>query len=902
MSKTRFLDAAFRVLSDLGDAVITADQDRRVTFCNDVAGVLFGVNPTEILGSDIPSVFNQHDAAADWDAAFAAADRGEPWSGDIPWRGDDGDQTHVALTARPVVLPELAIAGVVFVARVAVGDAADRSLRRALRASEAQHRSTIDALDDGLHVIDRDFQILLFNRGFRTICEKLGVELGEVEGQRLFDVFPFLSQHVADEYTRVFETGETLVTENLMALPSQTVIVETRKIPVFEDQRVTRVITLIRDITERKKTEEELRRLGRAVEQSKDGIVVVDLDDTVLFSNPAWAEMHGYAVHEVLARDLSLFHTPAQFESDVKPLRQALDERGAQTAEIGHRRADGTEFPTLMTASFLRDDEGVAIGVVGVARDITERKRAETELREAKESAEEANRAKGDFLANMSHEIRTPLNGLIGMLRFLQQTRLSNEQGDYVTMAFASAESLLTVINDILDYSRIIEGRLEFAFKPFDVQKAVEDVAYLHYARAEEKGVDVIVDYSAAAPRHVIGDLARFRQILGNLVSNAVKFTEAGYVHIAVRAQEATANETRVTISVTDTGAGIPNHQLDHIFEKFSQIGGDTPRHAGGTGLGLTISKQLVEAGGGGIHVTSELGIGSTFTFTLPFTLDSHGLRADETTGLAGKRVLIACPIEPSCRVLENEIARFGVEVDLAPTAVDAREKFVVSQEKYDAVFVVHAPGMLDGFDLLEEMGSAVRGMGGRIALIASDREREARSKHQPIEADVHLTKPLRQSRIEPVLREFFDAEFNTERREKSEMFGADDQIPAVVLLVEDDHVNQLVAAQLLELLGCTVDVAENGAVALDRLSEKTYDVVFMDARMTVMDGYEATRRFRAEEPEGQHTPVVAMTAHALPGAREKCLAAGMDDYLSKPLDPELLKEALHRWYRPRVG
>jgi PAS domain S-box-containing protein len=653
-----------------------------------------------------------------------------------------------------------------------------QSVWEALRKSESLYQSTIEALEDGIHVLDRDLRITLFNRGFRKMCVRLSVDAERVIGRRLFDVFPFLPRAVADEYRRVFATGESVSTEEKTELSGVTVITETRKIPVFEDGKVIQVVTLLRDITNRKRRVEELQN--------------------------------------------------------------------------------------------------------------------------AKAEAEQANRVKSDFLANMSHEIRTPLNGLVGMLRFLEATELSVEQSEYVRMALGSNEALLTVINDILDFSRMAAGEIEFEPRVFNLQEAIEETVHLFFPQAESKGVELVASYAGDTPRLVTADSARVRQIVANLVANAVKFTERGSVRVVIDCPKRDNGIAHVRVQVQDTGPGISPAERDRIFEQFKQLGQGGGLSGGGTGLGLTITRQLVTMMGGAIEVESEVGRGTRFTVVLPVPAEDE--QCEEPGLLAGRRVLVACHGQHTRNALADELRRHGAEPAEVANAEESLAYLGRRPDAFSLVVIDHAPPAHDGFVLADQVAPLIDEKKTRVIVIASERERAAQAGVGGVAADVCLTKPVRQTRLARAVFDLFGVADAT--AERGELPGSEpaEAIPARVLLVEDDKINQLVAAKMLELIGCTVTIAENGAVALAKLAEQEFDLVFMDARMDVMDGYDATRRHRGLEPVDIHLPIIAMTAHAMKGAREKCLESGMDDYLSKPLDPKTLREMVVRWYHPTAN
>jgi PAS domain S-box-containing protein len=911
------------IVDTTADGILTLDDRGLIESCNAAAGRMFGQRAEDVIGRHVSLLLPDLSG----DEQLIADGRRE-----IEGKRKDGTRFPAELAVGEARVDHH---------RVLTITLRDLSEHKRAEAELLQERALLHSLMD--HVPDsiyfKDAQSR-FIRISKALANHFGIaDPTQAVGKTDFDFFTeeHARQAFLDEQAMI-RTGQPVIgkEEKETWEGGRQTWVSTTKMPLRDQGgKIIGTFGISRDITERKQAEESVRQsealYHSLVEYLPQNIFRKDLEGRFTFANRKFCAILGKPLSQIVGKTDYDF-----FPKGLADKYRADDARVIETGEMfetteGHVTPEGSKLYVQVVKTPVHDADGAIIGTQCIFWDVTEKKLQEEELHHAKAAAEAANRAKSEFLANMSHEIRTPMNGVLGMTELALDTDLSPEQREYLLMVKASADALLSVINDILDFSKIEAHKLQLENIEFDLRDSLGDTMKALALRAQQKGLELACYIPATVPDALIGDPGRLRQVLINLIGNAIKFTEQGEVIVHVEAgsrQQTADSEEELSVlspqhsvpstgetpasslpassvelhfSVRDTGCGIPADKLDRIFEAFEQADMSTTRKYGGTGLGLAISSQLISMMGGRIRVESEVGKGSTFHFTVRLGVQQGPPKSramHQPEALLNLPVLVVDDNATNRRILNEMLTNWRMKpmvVESGRAALAEMSRAVELGEPFPLVLLDAMMPEMDGFTLAGEIKNRSEFAGAVLMMLSSAGQPQDAARCRQLGISTYLTKPIKQSDLLDAILNALSLTFAHDGKHEPAVQPPHVGLrPLRVLLAEDNAVNQKLAVRLLEKRGHTVLVVNDGRQAIEALEQDRFDVVLMDVQMPHLNGFEATAAIRMMEKEtGKHLPIIAMTAHAMKGDRERCLQAGMDGYVSKPVQAADLFEAL---------
>lgn len=890
------------------EAIAITDHTGVIKRINSEFTRLFGYRSEEANGKNINSLIAPPDRieeARDVDRKAAA---GKTYRIETVRRRKDGSPVEVSLMGAPIIMDGEIVDQFAIYRDISERKASEEILQQ----NEEKYRTILDNLEAGYYELDLTGTITdgsyLAGMLLGTSTEKfLGSNFAdycdEENAQALFETFHnvYKTGQPAKEIEWKIDVpdGDSFTVDASAALMRNT---EGKPIG-FQG--------IIRDISEQKKAEQKILiqgiKLTQLFEVSTEAIAFINENDHVEKINSQFTSIFGFLPQEVIGKSLDETIIPKSRTEEGKSIKTDIRKGKHSFHETVRQCKNGSLVDVSITGMPIYVEKKEA-GVYAIYRDISDRKQVEQELKRAKKTADEANQAKSSFLANMSHEIRTPMNAVLGMTHLALQTELSSKQYDYLDKIKVSANSLLGIINDILDFSKIEAGKLKMESKEFSLDEVLRNLSSLLTMKSKEKEhLEILFDIPQNIPRFLKGDSLRLGQVLVNLANNAVKFTEAGEIVISAKLVEKDNERILIKFSVSDTGIGLTQGQIETLFEAFSQADSSTTRKYGGTGLGLTICKSIVKMMDGDIRVESKVGKGSTFTFTAKFEKSSHKKQEilAPSADLKDIKVLVVDDSAAARKILESMLVSFGYEVSLAVSGEDGLMQLEKASETnaYDLVLMdLKMPGE-NGIEISRRIKNHPNlSKIPMIIMVTAYGRDEVFNQAEEVGLEGFLAKPVSASELFDTIMQVFGKSVSQtsvyatrkaqQNRDLIEIKGSR------LLLVEDNEINQEVARELLEGVGLDVSIAANGHEALKAVRKKKFDAVLMDIQMPVMDGFQATHEIRKDE-QFEKLPIIAMTAHAMAGDKEKCINAGMNDYISKPIDPADLFTSLVKWIEP---
>jgi PAS domain S-box-containing protein len=928
------------LLDDSSDGIFSVSPEGQYTFGNkSFRNSIKSKCPGEVVGLTLWHVFPKEDADRRFGILSKVFNSGTLETLEVSFPTPDGERHHI-VTITPVKNEEGKVVSVICSTKDITNlKNTEKALlemtneleeqKQELQKNSERFKALFDNSGDAIFIHTLAGSFFDVNQ---EACRKYGYTWEEFSKIRVSDVSVDIdndvknSEVIAERINNIM-TGKRVVFESLQKSKSGELFpveVSARLVTLGDDRFI---ISTSRDITERKLAEKKLNESNATLQKSSerfktlfdssgDGIFIQGLDGKVLDANQQACLSYGYSHEEFVQKwikDVCFDTGDDEINARLIAERVAKVRTGELVMfETVHVTSKGEQFPVEVTSRMVTlGDEKF---LLSTSRDVSERKQIEEELREsyallsvAKEDADAASRAKSEFLANMSHEIRTPMNAIIGMSHLALRTELTSTQRDYIKKIHASGNNLLTIINNILDISKVESGKMTLDYSEFMLDSVLENVVDLVAEKAGAKNLELTFDIDKNVPPSLVGDSLRLGQILINYAYNAVKFTNEGEISFLVKVKEQTEQGLLLYFAVKDTGIGLTEEQKQLLFQNFNQADSSITRKYGGTGLGLAIAKQFSELMGGEVGVDSAPGEGSTFWFTARLGIGNEKQRnLIPEAELHGRRVLVVDDGEAARRIVSEMLTTMTFVVSEAASGKIALRALLVAEEEgnpFEIVILDWRMPEMDGLETFRRINTLGLTKKPHVIMLTAYGREEVINAANDAGIEQILIKPVSASTLfNTIMHVMGGLAESTSHYDETHFAGEEDFssiLGAEVLLVEDNDYNQDVAIELLKIAGCKVDLAEHGEIAVRKVQEKQYDIVFMDIQMPVMDGYSATIEIR-KLPLCANLPIVAMTANAMQSDREKCLQCGMNDYIAKPIDPAKLKKALLKWIKPR--
>ncbi|HPV71934.1 MAG TPA: PAS domain S-box protein [Smithellaceae bacterium] len=901
------------MIETIQDGYFEVDLNGKYTFVNDVICRQLQYSREELIGSDNRKHQNEANAKKTYQAFLDAYSTGKPVPAlELEVIRKDGSTQIVEVSISLIRDTEGQPIGFRGISR----DITERKqAAQAVRESEALQRRLMEALPIGLIVVDPETRVI--DHANATAAVMFGATVDQIVGHRCH-TFLCPAQEgacpVCDLGKDVDNSERWMVCADGRHRP---VLKTVKKIKIHGSEKLLECFV---DITERKKIETALQasedRFRSMVESLPDPYSEINLEGAITFVNEAFVHETGYSRDELMGKKFNMLLD----ESNARLAKRKYGEiyktgRGVKNLELAWISKSGRVVLAEVSVSPIRRADGTMTGFQSVYRDITERRQMEIALSRAKEEAEVASNAKSEFLASMSHEIRTPLNAILGMADLLTETPLNKEQQKFVQIFREAGENLLNIINDILDISKVEAGHIHLEHIPFDLGKLVEQTGDIMSVRAHKKELELACRVAPGVPTKLMGDPTRLRQVLINFIGNAVKFTESGEVMLDVKLTGPSAvhteqNTVDLTFSVKDTGIGIPADKIHNIFERFTQADSSTTRKYGGTGLGLTISKSIVDLMGGTISVESKEGRGSIFSFTAPFAMQTEMTPAEDACApvdLTGRRALVIDDNANNRLILREMLTQWEIVVSSAnsgPAGLTALREAQEAGKPYDFVILDYQMPGMDGLMTAVEIRKEPKWSSLAIIMLSSGYPQEDIAAAKKVGIERFLYKPVKRNDLQEAICGELGKKEAAQPQAETAPAASGAQKSLNILLVEDNEDNRLLISTYLKKTPHRLQMAENGAIAVEAFKSAKYDIVLMDMQMPVMDGYAATREIRKwEKSQGKTAvPIIALTAYALKEDEKKSLDAGCTGHMTKPIKKVKLLEALAEYAAAETG